>query len=53
MIVQLSSDQQEFRDTVRDFVSREIRPLALHPDRLQSDDPQLPPSPAARSSARG
>ena len=31
----LSSEQIEFRDTVRDFVESEIKPVALHPDRLQ------------------
>ena len=31
----LTSEQLEFRDTVRDFVENEIKPAALHPDRLQ------------------
>ena len=31
----LSSEQLEMRDTVRDFVEREIKPIALNPDRLQ------------------
>ena len=31
----LTSEQLEFRDTVRDFVEGEIKPVALHPDRLQ------------------
>ena len=31
----LTSEQLEFRDTVRDFVDNEIKPVALHPDRLQ------------------
>ncbi len=31
----LTAEQLEFRDTVRDFVEREIKPVALHPDRLQ------------------
>jgi alkylation response protein AidB-like acyl-CoA dehydrogenase len=31
----LTAEQLEFRDTVRDFVEREIKPAALHPDRLQ------------------
>jgi len=31
----LSPEQLEFRDTVRDFVESEIKPVALHPDRLQ------------------
>jgi alkylation response protein AidB-like acyl-CoA dehydrogenase len=32
---QLTPDQLEFRDTVRDFVEGEIKPRALHPGRLQ------------------
>lgn len=31
----LTAEQLEFRDTIRDFVEREIKPVALHPDRLQ------------------
>jgi len=31
----LTPEQLEFRDTVRDFVEAEIKPAALHPDRLQ------------------
>lgn len=31
----LTAEQLEFRDTVRDFVQREIKPVVLHPDRLQ------------------
>jgi len=31
----LSPEQLEFRDTVRDFVENEIKPVALHPDRLE------------------
>ena len=30
----LTPEQLEFRDTVRDFVEGEIKPVALHPDRL-------------------
>jgi len=33
--LQLTPEQLEFRDTVRDFVESEIKPIALHPDRLQ------------------
>ncbi|MDP2706430.1 MAG: acyl-CoA dehydrogenase family protein, partial [Burkholderiales bacterium] len=40
--LQLSAEQQEIRDTVRDFVVREIKPVALHPDRLQAEDPHFP-----------
>ncbi|OGA48127.1 MAG: hypothetical protein A3G24_00840 [Betaproteobacteria bacterium RIFCSPLOWO2_12_FULL_62_13] len=31
----LTAEQLEFRETVRDFVEREIKPIALHPDRLE------------------
>jgi len=33
--LRLTPEQIEFRDTVRDFVNGEIKPVALHPDRLQ------------------
>ena len=33
--LQLTPEQLEFRDTVREFVEGEIKPVALHPDRLQ------------------
>jgi len=36
--LQLTLEQVEFRDTVRDFVTREIKPVVLHPSLLQ--DPQ-------------
>ena len=32
--LQLSPEQLEIRDTVRDFVTREIKPVALKSDRL-------------------
>ena len=38
----LTPEQQEFRDTVRDFVEREIKPLILHPDHLQNFAKPLP-----------
>jgi len=38
----LSSEQLEIRDTVRDFVSREIKPVALKADRLDACDRTLP-----------
>src|SRR5574340_183912 len=31
----LTAEQLEFRDTLRDFVEREIKTVALHPDRLE------------------
>lgn len=38
----LTPEQQEFRDTVRDFVEREIKPVILHPDHLQNFGKPLP-----------
>ena len=32
----LTAEQIEFRDTVRSFAMNEIRPLAIHPERLES-----------------
>jgi len=37
----LTAEQIEFRDTLRDFVQSEVRPAALHPDRLQPFDKPL------------
>ncbi len=37
----LTPEQIEFRDTVRDFVEREVKPVALHPDRLQESGPHM------------
>ncbi len=39
--LQLTDEQREFRDTVRDFVASEIKPAALHPDALQGPAGQL------------
>ena len=33
--LRLTAEQLEFRDTLKDFVEREIKPLALHPARLE------------------
>lgn len=38
--LRLTPEQEEFRDTVRDFVTREIKPVVLQPSRLQ--DPHRP-----------
>ena len=37
----LSAEQIEFRDTVREFAKKEIKPAAIHPDRLQGYVPPL------------
>ncbi|HUF82834.1 MAG TPA: acyl-CoA dehydrogenase family protein [Burkholderiales bacterium] len=39
---QLTTEQLEFRDTVRDFVVHEIRPVVLNPQRLQDLSRPLP-----------
>jgi alkylation response protein AidB-like acyl-CoA dehydrogenase len=38
----LSPEQLEFRDTVRDFVEEEVRPVTLKADRLDLNDRTLP-----------
>jgi len=40
--LQLSAEQLEFRDTVRDFTTNEIRPVALNEQRLDAVDRRLP-----------
>ncbi len=39
--LQLSSEQLEIRDTVRDFITREIKPVALKAERLDVNDRSL------------
>jgi alkylation response protein AidB-like acyl-CoA dehydrogenase len=39
----LTAEQLEMRDTVRDFVAREIKPVAIKPARLEASDRRLPP----------
>src|SRR6266513_1392259 len=38
----LSPEQLEFRDTVRDFVDEEVKPVTLKADRLDLNDRTLP-----------
>src|ERR1700733_6474807 len=38
----LSAEQLEIRDTVRDFVRRELKPVVLKADRLDAGDRRLP-----------
>ncbi len=38
----LTAEQLEIRDTVRDFVEHEIKPVVLHPERLQELEWRLP-----------
>lgn len=49
----LSAEQIEFRDTVREFAEKEIRPAAIHPDRLQGYAPRLLTAQLAQASAMG
>ena len=37
----LSAEQLEIRDTVRDFVAQEIKPLGIKPERLEALDRRL------------
>ncbi len=37
----LTAEQLEFRETLRDFVEGEVRPVSIHPDRLQPFDKPL------------
>src|SRR5258708_38824423 len=37
----LSAEQLEIRDTVRDFVARELKPVALKPQRLEAFEKPL------------
>ena len=39
----LTAEQLEIRETVRDFVAREIKPIAIKSARLEAGDRQLPP----------
>src|SRR5687767_4547253 len=40
--LKLTQEQLEFRDTVRDFVTHEVKPVALNPTRLQDLSRPLP-----------
>ncbi len=49
----LSAEQIEFRDTVREFAEKEIKPAAIHPDRLQGYVPPLLSAQLKQASAMG
>lgn len=49
----LSAEQLEFRDTVREFVDREVKPLALSAQRLDAGDRSVPPALLQQASALG
>ena len=50
---QLSAEQQEFRDAVKDFVTNEVKAVANHPDRLQAEDPHFVPAILEQASQMG
>jgi alkylation response protein AidB-like acyl-CoA dehydrogenase len=49
----LTAEQLEFRDTIRDFVEREIKPVATHSGRLQPLRPPFPADLLARAAPLG
>lgn len=49
----LSAEQIEFRDTVREFAEKEIKPAAINSDRLQGYAPRLLSAQLAQASAMG
>jgi len=40
--LRLSAEQLEFRDTVREFVAQEVKPVAVSPQRLEAAERRLP-----------
>jgi alkylation response protein AidB-like acyl-CoA dehydrogenase len=51
--LQLSAEQREIRDTVRDFVTQEIKPIALKASRLEAGERRFPPEILAKVSRMG
>ena len=49
----LTPEQQEFRDTVRDFVENEVKPAALNPKRLEPFEKPLLADVLAKASGMG
>ena len=49
----LTAEQREIRDTVRDFVTQEIRPIALKSSRLEAAERRFPPEMLAKMSRMG
>jgi alkylation response protein AidB-like acyl-CoA dehydrogenase len=49
----LSAEQLEFRDTIRDFVAQEIKPIALKPQRLEPFEHPLLTDVLAKASQMG
>ncbi len=51
--IRLTADQAEFRDTVRDFVTQEVKPFALNPQRLEDFSRPFPGAMLGKASALG
>ncbi len=51
--LQLSPEQLEIRDTIRDFVTREVKPVVLKSERLDVADRSLPKDLLAQASQMG
>ena len=51
--LRLSAEQIEFRDTLRDFVNAEVKPVALKSDRLDAGDRSLPMTVLRKASQMG
>ncbi|HTP94649.1 MAG TPA: acyl-CoA dehydrogenase family protein [Burkholderiales bacterium] len=51
--LRLTAEQLEIRETVRDFALREVKPLALDPERLQRFERDFPPGVLAQASQMG
>jgi len=49
----LSAEQQEIRDTVREFVTNEIKPVAIKPARMEALDRKPPPDLLEKASQMG
>src|SRR5687767_3317143 len=49
----LTAEQREIRDTVRDFVTQEVRPVALKSSRLEAAERRFPPEMLAKISRMG
>ena len=49
----LTAEQREIRETVRDFVAQEIKPIALKSSRLEAGERRFPPQVLARASQMG
>ncbi|MGZ8211161.1 MAG: acyl-CoA dehydrogenase family protein [Burkholderiales bacterium] len=51
--LRLTEEQREIRDTVRDFVAKEVKPTALAPVRLEAAERRFPPEILSKASQIG